>query len=70
MEPTTAWKVSKYGVFPGPYFPLFGLNMDLYSVNLRIQSEYRKMRTRKNSELGHFSRSEQAVNIVLCFLNN
>ena len=23
----TTWKVSKYGVFPGPYFPVFGLNM-------------------------------------------
>ena len=22
----TAWKVSKYGVFSGPYFPAFGLN--------------------------------------------
>ena len=21
-----AWKVSKYGVFSGPYFPVFGLN--------------------------------------------
>ena len=28
-----------------------------YSVNLRIQSEYRKIRTRKNSVFGHFSRS-------------
>ena len=24
----TAWKVSKYGVFSGPYFPAFGLNTD------------------------------------------
>ena len=24
----TAWKVSKYGVFSGPYFPGFGLNTD------------------------------------------
>ena len=23
---STAWKVSKHGVFPGPYFPVFGLN--------------------------------------------
>ena len=23
----TAWKVSKYGVFSGPYFPAFGLNL-------------------------------------------
>ena len=26
ISPHTAWKVSKYGVFPGPYFPAFGLN--------------------------------------------
>ena len=30
-------KVSKYGVFSGPYFPVFGLNMDIYGVNLRIE---------------------------------
>ena len=44
----TSWKVFKYGVISGPYFPLFGLN-------LRIQSEYRKIRTRNNSVFGHFS---------------
>ena len=44
----TAWKVSKYGVISGPYFSV---------VNLRIQSEYRKLRTRNNSVFGHFSRS-------------
>ena len=26
----TAWKVSKYGVFSGPYFPVFGLNTKKY----------------------------------------
>ena len=30
----TAWKVSKYGVVSGPYFPVFGLNTEIYSVNL------------------------------------
>ena len=25
---TTTWKVSKYGVISGPYFPAFGLNAD------------------------------------------
>ena len=28
----TAWKVSKYGVFFGPYFPVFGLNTEIYGV--------------------------------------
>ena len=52
----TAQKVFKYGVYSGPYFPVFGLNTDMYSVNLRFQSEYRKLLTRKNSVFGHFSR--------------
>ena len=30
-------------------------------MNLRIQSEYRKIRTRKNSISGHFPRSEKIV---------
>ena len=33
--------------------------MSEYSVNLRIQSEYRKIRTKKNSLFEHFSRSEK-----------
>ena len=52
---STAWKVSKYGVCSGPYFPVFGLNTEIYEVNFRIQSEYGKMRTRKNSVFWHFS---------------
>ena len=39
----TTWKMSKYGVF--------------WSVFSCIQSEYRKIRTRKNSVLRHFSRT-------------
>ena len=40
----TAWKVSKYGVHSGSYFPVFWLNADIHGNNLRIQSEYRKIR--------------------------
>ena len=43
----TEWKVSIYGDFPGWYFLAFGLNTEIYSVNIRIQSEYRKMGSRK-----------------------
>ena len=28
----TAWKVSKYGVFSGPYFPIFGLNTEIHTM--------------------------------------
>ena len=53
----TKWKVWKYGVISGPCFPVFGLNTEIYEVNLRIQSKYRKIRTKKHSLFGHFSRS-------------
>ena len=26
--------MSKYGVFPGPYFPVFGLNTEIFSPNI------------------------------------
>ena len=29
----TAWKVSKYVVISGPYFPVFGLNTEIDEVN-------------------------------------
>ena len=58
------WKVSKYGVFSGPYFPTFGLNTESYRVSLRIHSECRKIRTRKNSVFGHFSRSAWHLPII------
>ena len=37
--------------FSVSYFPVFEL---IYSVNLRVQSDYRKIRTRKNSVFGYF----------------
>ena len=30
-ESSTMWKVSKYGIFSGTYFPVFGLNTERYS---------------------------------------
>ena len=30
----TAWKVSKYGVIYGPYFPLSGVHMEIYGPNI------------------------------------
>ena len=53
----TVWKASKYEVFPGPYFPVFGLNSYIYSVNLRIQSKYSNIGTRENFVFGPFTRS-------------
>ena len=28
---STVWKMSKYGVFSGLYFPIFGLKLEIYS---------------------------------------
>ena len=53
----TAWNVSRYRVFTGPYFPEFGLNTERYRESLRIQPECGKIWTRKNSVFVHFSRS-------------
>ena len=47
----------KYRAFSDPYFPTYALNTERYSVSLHIQSECRKIRARKNSVFGHFSRS-------------
>ena len=60
----TVWKVFKY-VISGPYFPIFGLNTEIFFVNLRIQSEYRKIRTRNNSVFEHFSRSEEFNDLLV-----
>ena len=39
------------------HFPVLGLSTETYEINLCIQSKYGKIRTRKNSAFGHFSRS-------------
>ena len=39
------WKVPKYGVFSGPYFPAFGLNsISPYSVQMRENTDLKKLR--------------------------
>ena len=63
----TAQKVSKYEFFSGLYFHVFGLNIEIYSVTLRIQSKYGKIRTRTNAVLGLFSRSASRVLQFLVF---
>ena len=56
----TAWKVSKYGVFLVRICPHSDwIRRDI--PYLSIQSESGKIRTRKTSVFGHFSRSERNV---------
>ena len=38
----TTWKISKYGVFSGPYFSAFGLNTERY-VNVLIKMYTRQL---------------------------
>ena len=58
LKIATAWKMSIYGVFSGPYFPAFRLSMERSSISLHIQSECLKIRTRKNPVFGQFSCSK------------
>ena len=46
--------MSKYGVLSGPYFPVFGLNTEIFFVNLCIQSEYGKYGPEKTLYLDNF----------------
>ena len=42
-KPCTEWKVSRYGVFSGPHFPVIGLNTEIYSsVQIRKNTEQKK----------------------------
>ena len=42
--------------------------MEIYFVNLRIQTEHRKIPTRNNSVFGHFSRSGFVQKATMIFL--
>ena len=44
---STDWKVSVFGVCLALIFPAFGLNAEIYFVNLRIKSQCKKLRTSK-----------------------
>ena len=55
--PTTAWKMSEYRVFSGPYFPAFGLNAEISSINplysVRIQEDMDQKKLRVWTLLAH-----------------
>ena len=58
FNPTTAWIVSKYGVFVWSVFSCIRTEYGETRVSLYIQSKCGKIQTRKISIFGHFSRSE------------
>ena len=47
VKVTQCGKSFRIWSFSGSYIPTFELNTDRYSVYLRVQSEYEKIRTRK-----------------------
>ena len=51
------------------YFLIIGLNTEIYKVNLRIQTKYTKIRTRKNSVLDIFHAETISKNISEQLLN-
>ena len=62
------WKVSKYEAFLVCIFWLniiLRLNMVTYGINFSIQSEYQKIRNRKISVFGHFSRSDTFASLQI-----
>ena len=56
--------------FSGPYFPAFGLNTEIYKVNLRTQLECEKTRTRKTRNMDTFYAvfSMKLILIMLSFI--
>ena len=51
--------------YSGPYFPAFGLNAERYSVSFRIQSECKKIRTRKTQNTDIFYATLVAIELGL-----
>ena len=57
-------KSVQMGVTSGLYFPVFGLDTEIYGVNLCTESEYMNILTRNNSVFGHISRS---TSVTKCY---
>ena len=47
-------KIACIRIFSAPYFPAFELNTERYSVSLRIQSKWGKMRNKKTPNTDNF----------------
>ena len=69
---STAWKVSKYGVFSGQCFPVFRLNREIYRVSLHVQSEYGKIQPEKTQYLDtlHTVECTRIINPPSCYVLN
>ena len=54
-----------YSVFSAPYVSTFGLNTNIYRVNLPVQSECGKIRTRKTPSMDTFHAAILRLNFEL-----
>ena len=54
-------KSVRFRSYSGSHFPVFGLNMEKYSVSLQIQSKCEKMRTRTTSNSDTFYAVKGAI---------
>ena len=59
----TAWKVSKYGLFSDPYFPVFNLNTENYRVN----TDKKKIRTSKRGLFCWHKRFDSTKQLLSCY---
>ena len=62
----SVWKVSKYGVFSGPYFPAFGLNTEIRSIcRMRVNTDQKKLRI-LTLRIGTLSEMKMLRKIIDC----
>ena len=50
------WKLPKYGVFPGPYFPVFSPNTDKYGLHAFFWKEYFSENYVRAASAPHFNK--------------
>ena len=63
-------KIVRIQKFSGPHFPAFGLNMEIYSVNLLIQSKREKYGPKKTPNTDTFYTVVNCANSVILNLLN
>ena len=65
MQDIHCLKSVRIRCFSEPYFPAFGLNMERYSVSLRIYSEIGKIPSRKTPNMDTFHAVVATIKLTL-----
>ena len=64
---STAWKVSKYGLISGPYFPVFSPNvMDPFSDPIQQCSDFLGEHWKQKKQSWIFSGNVESYNMMSC----